>query len=582
MNPSFTDKGIRIGDNFMPLYSGTFHYWRVKRQLWPDILRKISEMGFSIIETYMPWSVHEIKKGSYDFGEIDPNKDIDAFLSLCEEEGLKVIARPGPHINAEMSLFGYPDRIIYDPDIQARSPWGTPVMFTVVLKPFPIPSYASGRLFEEAAEYFSALAPILKRHAGPHGAVCALQIDNETSYFFKDQAYAMDYSADAVAQYRRMLAAKYGSVEALNKVYRTKHRGFTEIDPPSCYSGKRPEDLPYYLDWAEYKEYQILEALRRISAIWRALGIELPTFQNIWSQNYSPIDLPAMESEGCVDVAGIDLYPEPGTYRLIRDRTKYLVGTSRFPFIPEFGCGSWYERRKTLTADEEEFITLYAFMNGARGINYYMLVERDRWQGSPITVDGRVRKAYFDLFKSINSFLRRQRFWNFKRSPRVLLLKNYDKGRFDSIYTRYRFGGLSCNEAFSIPDAPWELFAPNDPPPFPCLGQSSYSRNDSVEYVENHWGKENIIQEVAERLSAMCVEYDISDTHLAVDRMAAYDLIICCTYDFIDAREADKLISCAKLGCSVMVGPTMPRLDRNMFPILASSTKSNGTARIWR
>ena len=192
------------------------------------------------------------------------------------------------------------------------------------------------------------------------------------------------------------------------------------MEPPSGYRGKRAEDLPYYLDWAEYKEFQINEALRRLADIWRSLGVDLPTFQNIQSQNYTPIDLSAMEGGSCVDAAGIDMYPEPRTYRLIRDRAKYMAGTSRFPFIPEFGCGSWYERRKTLSVAEEEFTTLYAFMNGVRGINYYMLVERDRWQGSPITVDGRVRPDYFELYKSINAFLKEGaalEFQAFARSP---------------------------------------------------------------------------------------------------------------------------------------------------------------------
>jgi len=562
MDLSSTDRGMRIGPEFLPLYSGAFHYWRVDRSRWRGILRQIRGMGF-------------------DFGDGDEGKDLGAFLSLCEEEGLRAIVRPGPHINAELSLFGYPDRIVYDPEIQARSPWGTPVMLNIALKQFPLPSYASEKLFAEVEVLFAALAPILKHHAAPRGSVCALQIDNETCYFFKDQAYAMDYCPDAVAQYRRMLAAKYGEVARLNEAYRSSFRDFAEVSPPGGYRASGPEDLPFYLDWAEYKEHQILEALRRLKGISASLGVDLPTFQNVQSQNYTPVDLAAME-DSCVDVAGIDMYPEPRTFRLVRDRVRYMCGTSRFPFIPEFGCGSWYERRKTLSPaeDEEEFVTLYAFMNGVRGINYYMLVERDRWQGSPITVDGRAREEYFALYASINGFLKRNRLWNFRRESRVLLVKNYEKWRFDSIYSHYDFGELSCNEVVKLPDPPWKLMVPSEKPPFPDLAQASYGSDDQIEYGTNLWGKESLLQEAAAALSAAGVDYDISDTHVPADRLARYDLVICCTYDFMSPSEARKLVSCARSGAQVLVGPVAPSLDREMRPcdLLAEELASPGTS----
>ena len=169
MDLSFTDRGMRVGPDFLPLYSGAFHYWRVERRLWPGILRKIREMGFDFVETYVPWSVHELEKCVFDFGRVDANKDLDAFLGLCEEEGLKAILRPGPHINAEISLFGYPDRVVYDPEIQARSPWGTPVMLNIVLKQFPLPSYASEKFFAETAEFFAAPRADHQAPRGPQG-----------------------------------------------------------------------------------------------------------------------------------------------------------------------------------------------------------------------------------------------------------------------------------------------------------------------------------------------------------------------------------------------------------------------------
>jgi beta-galactosidase len=44
-----------------------------------EILDKVKSLGFTAISIYMPWEVHEIERGQFDFGSIDPNKDLDAF-----------------------------------------------------------------------------------------------------------------------------------------------------------------------------------------------------------------------------------------------------------------------------------------------------------------------------------------------------------------------------------------------------------------------------------------------------------------------------------------------------------------------
>jgi len=75
-----TKSGVRIGDAVQPLLSGTMHYWRIARSLWEECLLKMKGMGFSIVETYIPWSVHEISEGQFDFGRIVPEKDIAAFM----------------------------------------------------------------------------------------------------------------------------------------------------------------------------------------------------------------------------------------------------------------------------------------------------------------------------------------------------------------------------------------------------------------------------------------------------------------------------------------------------------------------
>ena len=99
---SFTIDGTRLS-----IWSGELHYWRLpSQQAWRDVMRKARANGFNAISLYFFWGLHqESINGKFDFSGI---KDIDKLLTIAEEEGLYVIARPGPYINAEISMGGLP------------------------------------------------------------------------------------------------------------------------------------------------------------------------------------------------------------------------------------------------------------------------------------------------------------------------------------------------------------------------------------------------------------------------------------------------------------------------------------------
>ncbi|KAB7503454.1 Beta-galactosidase 11 [Armadillidium nasatum] len=77
--------------------SGTIHYFRVLPDDWRDRLRKLKFAGFNTVETYIEWSSHEPEPGVYNF---EGGLDLFSYLDLAFEEGLLVILRPGPFIDA--------------------------------------------------------------------------------------------------------------------------------------------------------------------------------------------------------------------------------------------------------------------------------------------------------------------------------------------------------------------------------------------------------------------------------------------------------------------------------------------------
>jgi hypothetical protein len=69
------------------------------------------QAGLNAVELCYPWSYHCQAPGDYDFSGI---RDIDALHTMIEEEGLFLVARPGPHLGAEIDLGGLPAWLLQD------------------------------------------------------------------------------------------------------------------------------------------------------------------------------------------------------------------------------------------------------------------------------------------------------------------------------------------------------------------------------------------------------------------------------------------------------------------------------------
>lgn len=64
---------FEITDNFyldgkpFQIISGAIHYFRIVPEYWQDRLEKLKAMGCNTVETYIPWNMHEPKKGEFHF-----------------------------------------------------------------------------------------------------------------------------------------------------------------------------------------------------------------------------------------------------------------------------------------------------------------------------------------------------------------------------------------------------------------------------------------------------------------------------------------------------------------------------------
>jgi beta-galactosidase len=417
--------GLDLGGRTVPLISGSVHYFRLARNVWRPALTELARLGARLVDVYVPWGVHETGEDQFDFGERDPRLDVVHFLELAHELGLHAIVRPGPHINAELTFFGIPERVVWNEACQARSPTGARVVLPTPPLSFPVPSYASRAFHEEAGVWLRRVARVLSPLRWPEGPIVLLQVDNEGALYFRDGPYDQDYHPDAIEQYRRFVRHRYKSEAALATAYGDSTVSFSSVEPPRAQDAKGPEDLARHLDWAEFQDAMLSSALYRFRTVLAEHGLDgIPTFHNLpLAEAATPLD--AAKVEHAVDFVALDYYHHASekTRREIARRTSWLAGRSTERGVPAFAAemgAGFAPYFPPLTEADNRFTVLTALAYGLRGLNAYMAVARDRWIGGPIDARGRARPSA-EFWTRLFGALSRTRFHELTRRTPVRL-----------------------------------------------------------------------------------------------------------------------------------------------------------------
>lgn len=424
-----TESGLRLAgrDAELFLLSGEVHYWRLDPACWGDVLDAVASLGFRAVSTYASWARHERHDGSFDWtGALD----LERFLAMVAERDMVAVVRIGPNTAAEQQDAGWPRRVLDDPACQARRPGGHPYLLATATHHAHMPSYASRATLAAVdgwyAEVVSRLAPL----QWPEGPIAAVQIDNEISYHFQAHSFALDHHPDAIEQWHRFLADRYGDLERISAAYDDEISSFDAVDAPT---DGADEPAIRRTDWIAFREHHLRASLATLAAMARRHGFDrVPFLHNDFPRMTTPLDPGALEADGAIDVDGADIYTTKEGGRYVTELARLLAGSTRLPYLAELGTGwltlPWLLPMAT-TALDEQHAALRAFLGGARAANVYMLVERDRWFGSPIAADGTLRDDKADFYRRLHRLVEELDWGNLRRSASVLLVENRDESR---------------------------------------------------------------------------------------------------------------------------------------------------------
>ena len=165
-------KRFEIGSSFyldgqeFKILSGAIHYFRIQPEDWYHSLYNLKALGFNTVETYVPWNMHEPKKGQFDFQGI---LDIEKFLQIAQDLGLYAIVRPSPFICAEWEFGGMPAWLLTE-DMRIRS--------------------SDASYLRAVADYYDELLPrLVPRLLDKGGNILMMQVENEYGSYGEDKDY---------------------------------------------------------------------------------------------------------------------------------------------------------------------------------------------------------------------------------------------------------------------------------------------------------------------------------------------------------------------------------------------------------
>jgi len=527
---AFDDRGLLIEDGrHLAVYAGAMHYWRVEPAAWIACLRAMRDVGLRVVETYIPWRVHDAH-GRYEFAG---RHDLGRFLDEAHALGLAAFVRPGPHVNAELTGFGFPDRILADPAIASRTAAGTPAFMPAPPRAFPIPSYASEKLHAQVRTWYAAVAEVLRPRLAPEGPVVAIGVDNEAQMFFRLGAFDHDYHPDALAWWREHCAAI----------------GLPESDPP-----RDATDPTTAAAWVRFKDVYLARALGAFAGMLDDVGLgEVARCHNLPPTEPFLYDLPRIA--GAIGgPVGIDVYSSRADLGAARRRALHVVGSSDLPLVLECGVGffPWVpplDRDGDPDRARDQLLALLAA--GIRGFNLFMAVERDRYYGAAIDRHGAVQERWIaPLVAALDEVdwpsLRRA-------TPLALIASRAD----------VRFGLASS------------VLEPMTPVVLEALGlgpaASAELGSDSGAAQHRRW-----FAAIERALALAAVPYAIVDESAPLARLAMYRAVIVPTIDRIDANL---LATLHQLSIQIVIGPGTPTRDELDQPLATPLPRRLGRIR---
>ena len=424
MNTAVSIRGNQLIVDGEPFFmrGAEIHYFRMPVETWKESLIKAKAGGINTISSYMPWCWHEPEEGNIDLdGRTCPERNLKLFMDLCVELELKMIARPGPFVNSELRLGGFPEWLFRDhPETMSRRSDGE----TSPGRPCPAEGETVYRDFVK--NWYAQIVPLIVEYGAANGGpVIMFQPDNELSaawsYGFGNSLYDPEIINHFWPEW---LQKKYEAIEVLNKNYHDNYKCFTDIEVPRNISEDETGKACCW-DWMNFKRWFFADYGATLAKWAIDLGVKEPiVFNEPVAGFYGHGDHlgfgAVMQEYGINGITSCHTYADRIMDLEGIQNTILAIKTVRSnpwngPAFSLEANSNWYVPRLGRSEINWEVLLRLGIAHGLQGTVIYPYIASEvtyedaiegpeYWSPSCIDIDGSIAPAYYYL-KTYNSFI---------------------------------------------------------------------------------------------------------------------------------------------------------------------------------
>lgn len=467
---TWKDGLFKIDGQGANMISGEFHYFRVPKKDWHTRLRLWKEAGGNTVATYIPWLIHEPKEGELVFGRHDYD-DLEGFLQACADEGLYVVARPGPYQYSELKYAGLPGWLCEGyPQLLAKNIEGESFNTMSV-------SYMHPLFVEKMTKWMRYVCAILKPWCVAEGGpIIALQLDNEAVgihswfnggwYDYNRETFSIGKEEGFWPEY---LKNKYKTNKALEEAWEEPGISFSTA-MPICTAAKTPGQVRRLKDYECCYLAQVEAYFKLLRSLIHQAGIDEKLIHNSPSPESNGNFFEISEGMGEGFLLGSDHYynlnqnwPQnnPTPQYAVRNfiSLELLRNLGVPPTILELPSGSASDWPPITPGDcTAAYMTNIAM--GMKGWNYYIYTGGPNVEGTGSTTDlydygapigpfGEIRPLYYAQ-KEVHRLCKENALYS------TSICEDFYVG-YDRLSLRpYSFSGFG-GKGFLPPDKSWEL-----------------------------------------------------------------------------------------------------------------------------
>jgi len=254
----FDRRSILLNGERKFIFSGSVHYFRLPSpRQWERRIKKLKELGFNAVDVYYYWAYHSPREGVYDF---KGTRDIELFMQMIEDNGMYLIARPGPYICAEIDGGGFPGWLIAKKHLRLRCRQDGKFVY-------------DEEYMRYVKEWYEQVLPKIVKCKN----LLLLQIENEYGLHFTPRGAVAKLQGAIQDAFGQDVFMRISSNPVAKMVY-----GGSLVKP-----SKRP-------DYAQHNQY-----MKELYDLARSLGCAVPIFHNDVgeaSKRYVDVDIPAIDN----------------------------------------------------------------------------------------------------------------------------------------------------------------------------------------------------------------------------------------------------------------------------------------------